>query len=155
MYLFSHGQDRVCQQFASVLQASGERNASAVLRGIVHDHIKPRRNQLVADARKREIREQKAARQRRYRAARRNSIGQAIDFFLPELHERYAERLDRDAVALIQLGLQVACHLAAVTNAKERHDPQARRATHEFADQFVRRLGFALAQASSMISSRT
>src|SRR5436305_571392 len=37
-------QSRVSQEFASVLQARGEKNASAVLRAIVHDHIQPKRN---------------------------------------------------------------------------------------------------------------
>jgi hypothetical protein len=158
----SFSQTLVCRRFASVLQARGENNASAALRAIVHDRIEPKRKQLDADARKREaaarereIREQKAAQQRQYRAARRKSVGDAIELFLPELRKRYteraAERVDRDAVALFKLGLRVACHLAAVTQAKERHDPQARRATHQFADQFVRILGFALAQSSAMI----
>jgi hypothetical protein len=127
-----------------------------VLRGIVHDHIKPRRNQLVADARKREIQAEKSAQQRRYRAARRNSISQAIELFSPELDRRYTkravDRVDQDGTALVKLGLQVARLLAARTQVKDPHDPGARQPTRQFADEFVRILGFALAKPSEMIS---
>jgi hypothetical protein len=150
--------DRVCHDFADVLEARGESNASAVLRAIVHEHIQPKRKQLIADARERaadardrELRQEEAARQREYRAARRISLADAIELFLAELDERYTgkepARVDRDGSALVKLGKRLANHVVAVTLAKERHDPQhAKVYSHKFADGFVRVLGFALAQ---------
>jgi len=160
----SFPQERVCQEFASKLKARGEKNLSAVLRAIFREYIEPRRGEIKAAAAEREAaaaererRERKAAKQLQYRALlQEDSLADAIELFLPELRNRYrkraAERVDRDAVALVKLGLRVACHLAAVTNAKGRHDPRAKQATHQFADEFVRVLGFALAQPSEIIS---
>jgi hypothetical protein len=150
-------QERVCQEFASKLKARGEKNLSAVLRAIVREYIEPRRGELKAAAAERERRERKAAKQQQYRAHfDQDGVSDAIELFLPELGEHYkgraVERLDRDARALAKLGLRVANHFAAVMNAKERQDPRAKRVTHQFADDFVRVLGFALAQPSDMTS---
>src|SRR5947209_473315 len=133
-------QTLICRKFAEMLQERGEKNASAVLRAILHDHIHPKRSQLQADVRRRE----KATKQRQYRTARRISIADAIELFLPELGERYtaraAEQVDRDAKALFKLGRQLACHLATI----KYDDPRIGKATRQFADEFVGKLGFAL-----------
>jgi hypothetical protein len=152
----SFPQQRVCQEFASKLKARGEKNLSAVLRAIVREHIEPRRTQLKAaarereaDARRREIREQKAAKQQQYHARfEQDGVADAIELFLPQFGEHYkgraVERLDRDARALAKLGLRVADHFAAVMNAKERHNPRAVDEKRQFVEEFVLRLGYAL-----------
>jgi hypothetical protein len=141
-------QTLICRKFAGMLQERGEKNASAVLRAILHDHIDPKRIQLQADVRRRE----KATKQRQYRAARRISIADAIELFLPELGERYtaraAEQADRDADALFKLGRQLACHLATIMRAKKHHDPRFWKTTYQFADKFVGILGWTLPKAS-------
>jgi hypothetical protein len=148
--------DRVCRQFVSMLESRGEKNASAVLRAIIREHIEPRRTQLraairerEADARRREIRERKAAKQQQYRARfEQDAVADAIELFLSEFGEHYkgraVERLDRDAAALAKLGLRVADHFAAVMNAKERRNPRAVDEKRQFAEEFVLRLGYAL-----------
>jgi hypothetical protein len=150
-------QDRVSQQFVSVLDARGEKNASAVLRAIVRQHIEPRRTQLKAAARQREADarrgerwQKKAAKQREYRARlKQDQLADAIELFLSEIGGHYkgraVERLDRDAAALAELGLRTADQFAAVMDAKQRRDPRAVDQKRQFAEKFVLRLGYALA----------
>jgi len=155
---FAHKE--VCQQLASALQARKEKNASAVLRGIVREHIGPRRAELTAaarereaDARLREKRDQNAAKQRQFRTHfEKDAAADAIELFLSEFGERYkgraVGRLNRDAAALANLGLRVVGQFADVMNAKERHNPLAMREKRQFAEDLARRLGYALAPQS-------
>jgi DNA-binding transcriptional regulator YhcF (GntR family) len=140
------------EDFAIELKKSRQ-NMAQVLRALVREHIQPMRRDLDTAVRRREA----AARRRRYRKAFRKSLSDAIGEFLVEARGRStgraAKQSDLDAVALAELGMWVASQLAALTAAKERHDPRAKASTRKFVAKFVERLGFALYDPSNMMST--
>ena len=157
--------ERVCQRFADTLQARGEKNASAVLRAIIREHIGPRRTQLKAaarergaDPRRRERRERKTVKQQQYRALfEQDAVADAIELFLIELGDSYrgraVERLDRDAAALAKLGLRVADYFAAVTKLRYGNNPSAmQEKRRELAGPFVQKLDLALVEAAETVA---
>lgn len=158
--------DRLGQRFADKLQVRGENNASAVLRAIIRELIEPIRGELKraarereaynrereADNRQREARQRRAEKQRQYRIRiDEDGLAEGIELFLVEMGENYRrrgiERIERDAEALSELGMRVADLFVAATNAMTGRDSgKAGQKQHSFADQLVRKLGFALAR---------